>query len=173
MTTPNPVVLFLDFDGVLHPFFPLADNTDEDNQHFSYLKNFEQAVRECAQPVEIVVSSTWRKSRTLADLQALFSPDIAAIVVGATPVLEHGNGRGSRQLEVEAWLAANRPNARWVAVDDMPDLFGAQAVVVACHDQFKEREHGLLTMAVNDPQAYVEQHPNVAGGAKRVVRVGA
>ena len=32
------MILFLDFDGVLHPFFPRNDRSDAENQFFSYLR---------------------------------------------------------------------------------------------------------------------------------------
>lgn len=39
------MILFLDIDGVLHPFFPRADLPDEENQHFSYLPRLESVIR--------------------------------------------------------------------------------------------------------------------------------
>lgn len=159
-----PVVLFLDFDGVLHHFFPIADSSDEDNQHFAFLPNFEKAVRACPRDVEIVISSTWRKAYPLEEIKQKFSEDIAEKIVGITPVMNLGNERGSRQVEVEAWLQDNRPHSQWVGVDDMPDLYQKTVAVVACADQFGEREHERLVEAVRDPVAYTEKYPHGRGG---------
>lgn len=40
------MILFLDFDGVLHPFFPRSDRTDEENQLFEYLSRLEKVLRD-------------------------------------------------------------------------------------------------------------------------------
>lgn len=161
-----PVVLFLDFDGVLHHFFPLPDSTDEGNQHFAFVSNFEHAVRACSRDVEIVISSTWRKNHELDEIKQKFSPDIAQKIVGVTPVMNLGNERGSRQTEVEAWLRDHRPHSQWVGIDDMPDLYEKDVAVVACADQFCEREMGLLVEAVRDPIAYAQQYPHGRGKFK-------
>lgn len=161
-----PVVLFLDFDGVLHHFFPIADSSDAGNQHFAFLPNFEQAVRACQRDVEIVISSTWRKLYPLDQIKQHFSPDIAEKIIGVTPVLDLGNARGSRQIEVEAWLKDNRPHSQWVGIDDMPDLYEKNVAVVACADQFCEREHERLVEAVADPVAYTEKYPHGRGGLR-------
>lgn len=162
-----PVVLFLDFDGVLHHFFPLADSSDEGNQHFAFAPNFEHAVRACEREVEIVISSTWRKAYSLDEIKQNFPPDIAAKIVGVTPIMGLGNTRGSRQLEVQAWLDEHRPHSQWVGVDDMPDLYETNVAVVACADQFGEREHERLVEAVRDPVTYTQKYPHGRGSFKR------
>jgi hypothetical protein len=40
------MILFLDFDGVLHPFFPKRELLDEENQLFSYLPRLERVLRD-------------------------------------------------------------------------------------------------------------------------------
>ena len=40
------MILFLDFDGVLHPVFPRKDRTDEENQLFSCLPRLEGVLRD-------------------------------------------------------------------------------------------------------------------------------
>lgn len=117
------MILFLDFDGVLHPE---VCHSDEDL--LCRLPMLETLLRECS-TVEIVISSTWRESRTLQQLQSLFSPDIAARIVGATPRWqdiqdEFSTGNYVRQAEVEGWLRqAGRAWESWVALDDRPYLF--------------------------------------------------
>jgi hypothetical protein len=105
-----PFVLFLDFDGVLHP------RTSGTVRHAPAL---ERLLAKHPQ-VLVVVSSTWKHSNSVADLRGWFSRDFAPRVVAVTPDLPHGVG--SRQREIEAWLRAN-PAKQWLALDDEPRLF--------------------------------------------------
>lgn len=117
------MILFLDADGVLHP----AVNYDV----ALMLCNrplLEDVLRRCPH-VEIVISSTWRETRTLAELQALFSPDIARRIISVTPHWrdiqdETSFGTYVRQAEIEAWLrTTDRAWEPWIAVDDQRYLF--------------------------------------------------
>jgi hypothetical protein len=117
------MVLFLDFDGVLHP----AVNYDA-SRLLCNLPMLEDVLRQFLD-VEVVVSSTWREDRTLAQLQAFFSPDIAPRIIGVTPrwrAIQDDESFGTyvRQAEVEAWLReAGIPWQQWVALDDQRHLF--------------------------------------------------
>ena len=107
------MLLFLDFDGVLHPVFGSRE------LDFCRLPLLETVLRG-APEVRIVVSSTWREVFGLAQLRSRFSPDIAARIVGATPVLP---GR-SRHAEIMAYLQRHaRHDTQWVALDDTPAEF--------------------------------------------------
>lgn len=155
----QPTYLFLDFDGVLHPFFPVASKTDAENQHFSCVKAFERAVRDCPSPVRIVISSTWRVKHSLFEIKERFSRDIQKLIVGVTPRLDNSNEPGGRLAEVRQWLETNQlTDARWVGIDDYPELYG-EGVVVACNDEFSHRERDLLLAAVADPEAFQKDHP--------------
>ena len=107
------MLLFLDFDGVLHPaLWPREPD-------FCRLPLFEAVLRG-APRVRIVVSSTWREAFGLEELRCRFSADIAARIVGATPVLP---GR-SRHAEIMAYLQRHATHAtQWVALDDTPEQF--------------------------------------------------
>jgi len=117
------MILFFDFDGVLHPAICSADA-----DLLCRRPLLENVLRGCPQ-VDIVISSTWRESRTLAQLQALFSPDIGARIIGVTPQWqdiqdETSMGTYVRQAEIEDWLRkAGRAWEAWVALDDQPWLF--------------------------------------------------
>ncbi|HYD61693.1 MAG TPA: HAD domain-containing protein [Noviherbaspirillum sp.] len=117
------MILFLDIDGVLHPAI-----CHRETDLLCHRLLLEDVLRACPH-VDIVISSTWRESRTLAQLQALFSPDIGARIVGVTPQwqdLQDEASMGSyvRQAEIEAWLRqASRAWEPWVALDDQPWLF--------------------------------------------------
>lgn len=155
-----PLPLFLDFDGVLHHFFPREDSSDLENARFAFLPEFEAAIRKSPRQVQIIISSTWRRSHNLSELREFFSPDIAGLITDVTPVLGTGNGPGARQDEVEAWLRSKgREGQEWVAIDDMPVLFRSGAAVVACDDRFEEREAALLADAIQDPSAFARAYP--------------
>lgn len=118
------MILFLDFDGVLHPEVvslsaPGALRREGD---FSRVPIFEEVMREFPD-VDIVISSAWRELNSLDTLRGFFSPDIAKRIVGATPVFPaHIEAR--REAEIHAWLRhTGRENEPIVAVDDWPALF--------------------------------------------------
>lgn len=117
------MILFLDFDGVLHPE-PCYDK----EQLFCCLLRLENVLLDFPE-VDIVVTSTWRETRTLAELRAYFSTEIGVRIVGLTPSWkDHQSLFESvgyqRQTEIEAWLRqSSEPWRTWVAVDDKPYLF--------------------------------------------------
>lgn len=122
--------LMLDFDGVFHE--DPQELMIEIDEPFVHVPAFEKVVRE-ADPdsrMGIVISSMWRIEETLDQLKAHFSPDIAARIVGVTPVLPVANlgwggqdTRGHRQSECQAWIACNAPGVDWIALDDRKDGF--------------------------------------------------
>jgi len=117
------MILFLDFDGVLHP-----ETTVASSELFCRLPLL-QSVLDKHPEVEIVISSTWRLSRTVEQLRQLFSAHLAARIVGATPRLDSTNLVDSlasypRHREVVGWLREQkRSYEEWVVLDDKPWLF--------------------------------------------------
>ena len=110
----NPSILFLDFDGVLHPAGARRNTGDLER-----LPLLENLLREPAHAaVRIVISSTWREAYSLERLRALFSADIQSRVVGVTPVLDEYDSDYNRYEEIKAWLDAHPRIERWVALDD-------------------------------------------------------
>lgn len=128
------MLLLLDFDGVLHPF----DARHDPARQFVYLPRLEAVLRELP-ALHIVISSDWRERFSLDELQAYFSPDIAARVVGITPSISldasSGSGwLGSRENEALAFMEATGQRWRWTALDDMPELW--RSAIIACPDGF-------------------------------------
>ena len=115
------MIIFLDFDGVLHP-----DPCPRPELLLCELPRLENVLRDFPQ-AQIVVSSTWRETRSLDELKSLFAPDVASQVIGVTPVssdLDHVVYSYHRQAEIEAWLRVNRsPWDRFAVIDDRPWLF--------------------------------------------------
>lgn len=110
------MILFLDFDGVLHPF-------DRPDGVFTLLADFERVMRDFHE-VDIVISSAWREAHTLDELRQLFSPDIAQRIVDATPIFTDLTQPHVRESEIRSWLeAAGRQDESWVAIDDTDWFF--------------------------------------------------
>jgi hypothetical protein len=109
-------ILFLDFDGVLHP---------DGLGLFSKLNLFEECLSKMPE-VEIVISSTWRETDSLEQLRNYFSANVRDRIIGITPSLEDGYECGGRQREIHAFLDSaglNGENASWVALDDISLFF--------------------------------------------------
>src|SRR5471030_668875 len=117
------MILFLDVDGVLHPEANYDSSLLLCNLHVL------EGVLRRHPDVDVVISSTWRETWTLAELQALFSPDISPRITDVTPRWqdiqdESAYGTYVRHAEIEAWLRShNRTWEKWLAVDDQKHLF--------------------------------------------------
>lgn len=113
------MILFLDFDGVLHPM-------DRRDGCFSCLPVLETVLREF-NGVEIVISSSWRVEHSLAQLRSMFSSDFAKYIIDVTP--DRASRMDSiepyrREREIEDWLRENgREHEPWFALDDCDWMF--------------------------------------------------
>lgn len=147
------MILFLDFDGVLHPFFPLPDRTDEENAYFAYWPRL-LAVLDDHPCVEIVVSSSWR----------LISPEkwhaevpesLKQRIAGKTPEIVQKTRKQYpvgympepiRYLEIQKYLRSTRQaDGPWIALDDDPLLFPADCQnLIICQEGFGAAEEAVL-----------------------------
>jgi len=129
--------IFLDIDGVLFPEKKFDKPVpQEDYMKFDpdCLNEFESVLRIFTE-AKVVISSSWREIFPFEVIPPLFSPDIKARIVGATPLLEikiiH-NFQFLRHQEVLEYLRQNQAeSSRWVAVDDIPEHYPPNAPVVA------------------------------------------
>ncbi len=114
------MIIFLDFDGVLHPEPCKLDG------EFCHLPRFEAIVRDFPD-VRLVISSAWRHDQDLEALKCYFSPDIAERIIDVTPSWKQLDGDPpsfERQAEVEAWLRKHAaPWDAFLVLDDRPWLF--------------------------------------------------
>lgn len=139
------MLLFLDFDGVLHhenvtlkPCHPaerrhLKPAESRFLTHDSKLAKgkslFEHADRlaDMLVPfphVKIVISSSWREHFRPDKLMSFLPEALASRVIGQTPVYDKYGGVGSRLLEVLAYLHGNGlADQPWIALDDQAQLF--------------------------------------------------
>ena len=136
------MIVFLDFDGVTHAFFPRKDLTDEENQLFYFLPRIEKVLREFEE-VKVVISSSWRLlAYSLDDLRSNFSEDMRERVIGVTPEIKlntHVDWEGRRQREVELYLSQNQlEGTPWLALDDVKENYLPDANLLLCKDKFDE-----------------------------------
>lgn len=136
MTTPVAPILFLDFDGVMHP------SGTREHETFSRMPLLAEALRGPLEAVRVVVSSDWRLVFGLEILRQHFPVDLRSRVVGCTPDETRATSRAwgamavdhPRQAQAMTWLARNTGTTRypWVALDDRSDWFlpGERRLVV-------------------------------------------
>ena len=139
----NSLIIFLDFDGVLHPFFPRGDLSDEENKYFSYVKNFEDAIVSILDyfDVKIVISSTWRINKPIDELKTNFSEKISNLIIDITPEInDEVLYDGLREMEAKQWLRQNNTYKNWIALDDHPFLWTTKDNLVICNDGFRKDE---------------------------------
>lgn len=107
-------VIFLDFDGVLAPIRRWDRYGDLDPACIQVLN--EIAARGGA---DVVVSSTWRYGKTVAELQEILdAAGFTGRVLDKTP---NGAPGGDRGEEIAAWLAEHAVSG-YVIVDDHVDV---------------------------------------------------
>ncbi len=104
-------MLFLDFDGVLHPAFC------PDEEHFCRRPLFESVMRRFPD-VRIVISSSWRRVYAIDYLRSRFSRDIAERIVGTTQLWVPDESL-NRLQEIVAYIERKGlEHAAWLALDD-------------------------------------------------------
>lgn len=117
------MILFLDFDGVLHP-----------DPCFDEARLFENAPRlaevlDAYPEVSVVLSTSWRMQRTLAELVEPLPQGLRERVIDVTPPFSMADAPASllpyrRQAECMQWLCVNgEPQTPWLALDDRASLF--------------------------------------------------
>jgi Swiss Army Knife RNA repair-like protein len=121
----TPRVVFLDIDGVLAPI-----------RHWDRYGDLEPACVEVLNEIvavaraDVVVSSTWRHGRTVAELQAMLeAKGFTGRVVDKTPTGAPGAERGE---EIAAWLAEHAVGG-YVIIDDHVDMGALRTRLVLTH----------------------------------------
>ena len=131
-------VIFLDFDGVLAPIRQWDRYGDLDP---GCIRVLNQIVAQAG--ADVVVSSTWRYGKTVAELQAMLDAEgFTGAVLDKTPTGAPGSERGD---EIAAWLAAHTV-AGYVIIDDHVDMGDLRGHLVLTHPA-----HGLR--ATDAPRA--------------------
>ena len=107
-------LLFLDFDGVLHPYFGPEQN------YFCRLDFLMDALGSNTKGLEVIISSSWRFHYPFDEILGHFPEAMQKIIAGATPEIEPG--RHQRYREICAYLSQYKRAHDWRALDD--DIMG-------------------------------------------------
>lgn len=130
------VIVFLDFDGVLHPD-PCLDAT----RLFENAPRLQQALSDFPQVV-LVLSTAWRQSAPYEQLLVLLPEALRQQVIGVTPNFSEFPATAAlvpyrRQAECMHWMRLNRmQDEAWLALDDRPSDFTPYCEnLIACDPQ--------------------------------------
>lgn len=119
-------ILFLDFDGVLHPAMCLPDLL------FHQVLLLAEWLLTEGREVDVVIASDWRVSHSLDQLRRFFPQAIRSRIVDALPAERDVDPMAwgdlprlaPRQCLIEAWLqASGRAGPKWAALDDWAEGF--------------------------------------------------
>jgi hypothetical protein len=131
------MILFLDFDGVLHPTY--STRTD----FFCFLPRLESVLHDFP-TLKVVVSSDWRRNNSLDELRQFFSSDLRTRMIGVTPVIRPYVA-GVRLLEATAWMKSAHYVGPWAALDDDEFCWSNELpAYVHCKNGFLEEEDKAL-----------------------------
>lgn len=126
------MILFLDFDGVLHPY------SCGDEGLFCKVALLWKILRACPD-VKVVFSTSWREIFSFEEMVLFVTrgggEDLATRFIGKTPVLKDEGDLPRRDIEIQNWLDANGYSCPWLAIDDMPRMFNGHPnlYVIAGH----------------------------------------
>ncbi len=130
------MIVFLDFDGVLHPD-PCLDAT----RLFESAPRLVDALSDFPQVV-MVLSTAWRQTGTYEQLLVLLPEPLRERVIGVTPNFSDFPATAAlvpyrRQAECMHWMRLNRvQDAAWLALDDRPSEFTPYCEnLIACDPQ--------------------------------------
>ena len=102
------LLVYLDFDGVLHPASPVLGDL------FSRTHLLEPIAEQT--DLQIVISSSWRFTHTLEQLQAKLPSTLAQRVIGMNG--DAVIGKHARYQEIMNHVRQLEPGTRWCALDD-------------------------------------------------------
>jgi len=122
LTKDVRLIVFLDFDGVLHP------DPCRDEQLFEHAPRLTRALEEFPE-ASVVLSTSWRTFLKFEQLVEPLDADLQRRVIGVTPRFAEFAAKRElvpyrRQAECVHWLSQNGMNdSAWIALDDRPSWF--------------------------------------------------
>ncbi|OGA36211.1 MAG: hypothetical protein A3G80_02390 [Betaproteobacteria bacterium RIFCSPLOWO2_12_FULL_62_13b] len=132
-------LLFLDFDGVLHPNF--CDPED----FFCLIPTILDSITAAPPDLKVVISSSWRFHHEYEGLKNFFPEQLQARLIGATgPAIA---GRHARYREINAFLDKLPRRVEWRALDDAKFEFPdhcPELILCDGRNGILKREHEIL-----------------------------
>ena len=145
------MILFLDFDGVLHP-----DPCYDASRLFENAPRLAHTLHDFPD-VRLVLSTSWRQSRPYDHLLARLPAELRQRVAGATPTFGDFSPSAAlvpyrRQAECMHWMQQNQlAGEAWLALDDRPSWFTPYCEnLIVCHPEagYDEDARGCLRSAL-------------------------
>ena len=139
------VVVFLDIDGVLHPYVPGQHDESVRSNHFAHLPRLESVLRDFP-GVDVVVTSDGKRYQTLEELRSFFSKNVRPRIVGTTALVKQIDGvMGRRQERIEEDLNVHgMTDVEWIAIDDEARNYRTNAPMLLCTNCFTEVKEARL-----------------------------
>lgn len=138
------MILFLDFDGVLHP------DPCYDRRHLFRHAPALSEVLQRYEEVKVVLSTQWRTVYPLEKIAASLPITLRDRIVGINPIFGEIDAPAAwipypRQAECLHWLKENAsPETEWVAIDDRPGWFEPYCErLIVCHPRIGLDEQAL------------------------------
>ena len=123
------MIIFLDFDGVLHPTNATSDNFFCCRDHF-------ESILFLYPDIDIVISSSWRELMPLHILKEFFSESIRNRIIGVTPMLDNEITSHRHFEEIRLWIKQNRYEGDWLAIDDALEEFPEECLpLIVCNER--------------------------------------
>jgi hypothetical protein len=147
-------LIFLDIDGVFNHYGFIERSRVHHNMAFCPIavQNVREVIKRTG--AKIVVSSTWRRGSSVAELRELFNYyDLGAYVIGKTPVIEDV----IRGIEIQKYLDDHKPVESFVIIDDDADMGELMPSLVHCksYSGFIKNWHREMAIALLNKQPYI------------------
>lgn len=139
----SKVIVFLDFDGVLHPINARGDG------HFCYMEDFLDLMDEFPS-IEIVISSSWRSAMDFGVLKSMLDRHGDKVIGTTRDIMKPKDGYW-RMHEILGWIEDHEYQGKWIAIDDSgrefphdyPNLFLTESNIGLDEDAMFELRHRL------------------------------
>ena len=124
-------ILFLDFDGVLHPLNSKRENL------FCNVHYLEQSLEGAS--CKIVITSNWRLTHSIDAMRELLPKKIGELLIGATDIATGVNHQ--RFVEIQNYLNTHIDSnpVDWRAIDDTSQDFPNECKNLICCDSHSGR----------------------------------
>ena len=133
------MLLFLDFDGVVHP----RSGSPFDVSCIGHIERALTAYPE----TRIVITSSWREHYPVEQLKKLLGAELGNRVAGVTPSIRGTYTKYVRHEEVLQYLKdTDISDCMWIALDDSPEFYPDTAPVIWVDGVHGVTEHEVVQL---------------------------